>query len=193
MIWTEYLNQWIKNKSEILKLQEFFGYLLLNDCFDYPKALVLKDVQYRSARFPICLVAEELVGEENVCSVDLERFDNNFSIQWFERCVLNIATENVKYNECSVKAVIRHEPLQINDQYKGFRQIKPISKHIIFYSEELESLIKYNNSKFLIINLETVEWLKEEVIEELINDIENIKKWAIEGGDRLIKQKGFTE
>lgn len=105
MMWEHCLKSWIKNEKEILVLQEFFGYLLL-DNFYLSKALLLKDIQYRSARFPICLVAKELVGEKNTCGVNLEEFNNSFITQWFEKYTLNIATENIKYDESYVKTVM---------------------------------------------------------------------------------------
>ena len=167
--------------KDTLRLQEFIGYLALDNLF-LGKALLLKTNNTpTNKRINLLQLIVKMIGQKNCEWELLDWFDQDSRICFLENKKLGICTESVSYDRdqiACIKAVIKHDPIKINHMYNGCKVIKPITKHIIYHSEFMGEFAE--DSIFLPVIIDNV---------EIPEDFEN---WVKEGSKRLFKQGEFT-
>ncbi len=167
--------------KDILRLQEFIGYLTL-DTFYLGKALLLKtNTIPTNRRIKLLQLIVKIIGQKNCEWELLDWFDQDNRIYFLENKKLGICTETIKYNQSQInciKTIIRHQSVKINHTYNGSKVIKPITKHIIYHSDLMGEFAQ--DSIFLPVIIDNV---------EIPEDFEG---WVKEGAKKLVEQGDFT-
>ena len=203
------------NEDSITTLQEFFGYVFLNDC-RYHKALVALGCG-GNGKSVITDVLRALLGGLNdegkglVSAVMLSKFSKDFRTMVLKNSWVNISSETdirVDGAEANFKIITSGEPIE--DSYKGKDPVTFLSRtKLIINCNEFP--IFADKSKGLARRLLFLEFPvnfvdnprqgtnEMKVDYDLVNSIINnpqemagILNWALKGLGRILKQSGFT-
>ncbi len=177
-------------------LQEFMGYVLLNH-HNIPKSLFLFG-KSQSGKSTIAYVLGELVGENHVANLNIERLSDHRELSKLQDARLNVMSElDGKRVDCGgLKSLTGGDRQMIDPKYRDARSFCFTAKHLLI------------SNNYPLIN--DPSWATHERLitlpffYEIINKDPNLKQklakeasgilnFAIVGCQRLTAQKGFTE
>lgn len=211
--WLNFLNEIFENDStRIAVLQEIFGY-----CF-VPEILMKKVFIFlgngNNGKGVASEILEMLVGTESVSNVSLEQLNNTnnrFALQNLPNKLVNIAGENDaknnKANTRQIKNLTGDDVLNIEEKYKASYNVKLFAKLIfslnnMFYTDDYSeayysrlSILPFNvifHEKKLGRELDPKKkYINPHLKKELIEELDGIFIWAMEGLKRL-KAQGYV-
>lgn len=208
--WLNFLNEIFENDStRIAVLQEIFGYSFV------PEILMKKVFIFlgngNNGKGVASEILEMLVGAESVSNVSLEQLNNTnnrFALQNLPNKLVNIAGENDaknnKANTRQIKNLTGDDVLNIEEKYKASYNVKLFAKLIfslnnMFYTDDYSeayysrlSILPFNvifHEKRLDRELDPgKKYINPHLKKELIEELDGIFIWAMEGLKRLKKQ-----
>ena len=199
-----YLNRVLPDKERQRVLAEYLGYLFIkhgSNALKEEKALVLYGMgaNGKSVFFEI---VNSLLGVENVSSFSLQSLtnDNGYFRAKLANKLVNYASEINGNLEASIfKQLVSGEPVEARLPYGQPFILKQYAK-LIFNCNELPKDVEHTNAyfrRFLIIPFDVTippqeqdKQLHAKIIE---NELSGVFNWVLEGLNRLLDQKRFSE
>lgn len=199
-----YLNRVLPDKERQKVLAEYIGYVFIkhgSNALKEEKALVLygTGANGKSVFFEII---NSLLGIENVSSFSLQSLtnDNGYFRAKLANKLLNYASEINGNLEASIfKQLVSGEPVEARLPYGQPFILKQYAK-LIFNCNELPKDVEHTNAyfrRFLIIPFDVTipqqeqdKQLHTKIIE---NELSGVFNWVLEGLNRLLEQKRFSE
>ncbi|MBT5934391.1 phage/plasmid primase, P4 family [Sulfurimonas sp.] len=202
-LFTRYLNRVLPDTSSQIVLQEFHGYIFTKN-LKLEKAMVLKgngqngkSVQYE--------ITSAMLGEHNIATKSLGDLVNNDSGNdsraKLKDKLVNYGSEISAANmEIDIfKRLVSGEPVAAREKYKTSFDLRNNCK-FIFNANKLPSNVENTEAyfrRFLIVPYdETItedEKDPELHIKIIANELPGVLNWAIEGLNRILKNKKFSE
>ena len=193
--WKAFLDQVLPEEGAQMLLGEFIGYCFTD--MKLEKMLILYGGG-SNGKSVTTDVIRELLGRENVSSVDLEKLttdDNHRSLM--EGKLANIAQENGPNVQYSVlKTMVSGEPVMVKTLYKDPKLMYQYGKLISSYNK----LPKTENTegffrRWILMPFDVT--IKEEerdvrLKDKLCEELPGILNWVLEGLLRLVRQRAFT-
>lgn len=199
-LWEKTLNEIFLGKEwKINMLQEYMGYCLTSDNF-YQKAL-LNYGQGANGKSLIIKILEKILGRENISSVPISHLDKrHYLAELFGKLVnLSIESEsNIEINDANFKAIVSGDLLTVDEKYGKPFSFYPFCK-LIFAMNTLPYVSDKTSAfyrRVLILSYEKEFSQKEQnkkLYYELLEEIDGIFLWMLEGLKRLNKNGLFTE
>jgi putative DNA primase/helicase len=199
-----YLNKVLPDKERQRVLAEFLGFVFIkhgSNALKEEKALILygTGANGKSVFFEI---VNALLGTDNVSSYSLQSLTNDsgyFRAKMANKLV-NYASEiNGKLEASVFKQLVSGEPVEARLPYGQPFMLKQYAK-LIFNCNELPKDVEHTNAyfrRFLIIPFDVTipeaeqdKNLHTKIIE---NELSGVFNWVLEGLNRLLKQKRFSE
>jgi P4 family phage/plasmid primase-like protien len=199
-------NKWLKtldeifigNKNKINLLQEYFGLCLTRET-KYQKALFLVG-EGNNGKSTILFILQHILGEKNYISIPLEKLQDLHYVASLAGKLANITIET--HAKSSVydsifKAIVSGDPLTADRKYGHPFTFKPFCK-LIFAVNTMPRVDDKTDAfyrRLLILNFERKfegEEDNKKLKIELLNEIDGIFLWALEGLERLTKNGNFT-
>ena len=203
-IFEAYLNKVLPDVNCQKVLAEYLGYVFIkngNENLKLEKALILfgsgangKSVFYE--------VVNALLGSENISSYPLQSLtdENGYYRAKMKDKLVNYASEiNGKLESSIFKQLVSGEPVGARLPYGEPFELKEYAK-LIFNCNELPKDVEHTNAyfrRFLIIPFnvtipeeERDTQLSNKIIE---NELSGVFNWVLDGLNRILKQKKFTE
>lgn len=195
------LNDIVCKDNKLLEcIQEIFGYVLINNVKG-ERAFYFTGVGSNGKSF-LADILSNIVGESNVSNIPLSKFSENFGTEGIINKTLNIANENEVGSAIStenLKGLVSGDRTNIPRKYKGGLDYRSTCKMIFLLNTLPDTLDNTHGyyRKILIVPFNRV-FKQEEMDKDLKNKVSKeysgILNWAIEGAQRLIKNKyTFTE
>ncbi len=203
-LFEQYLNRVLPDKDRQKVLAEYLGFVFIkhgNNRLKEEKALILygTGANGKSVFFE---VVNALIGMENISHFTLENLTNTrgeYRAQIATKLV-NYASEiNGKLESAIFKQIVSGEPIEARALYGQPYTIKQYAK-LIFNCNELPKDVEHTNAyfrRFLIVPFDVTippheqdKQLHTKIIESELSGVFN---WVLEGLNRLLKQKRFTE
>jgi putative DNA primase/helicase len=199
-----YLNRVLPDKERQSVLAEYLGYVFIkhgSNALKEEKALILygTGANGKSVFFEI---VNALLGVENVSSFSLQSLtnDNGYFRAKLANKLVNYASEiNGKLEASIFKQLVSGEPVEARLPYGQPFILKQYAK-LIFNCNELPKDVEHTNAyfrRFLIIPFDVTippqeqdKTLHTQIIEQELSGVFN---WVLEGLNRLLKQKKFSE
>ena len=199
-------DKWIKAVSEIFEgdqgkintLQEFFGYCLTKDV-KHEKALFMLG-EGANGKSTILFILENLIGEENRAAVPLEMLSNpHYVINLYNKLV-NISIETNAKSEVydsTFKAIISGDTVEADQKYMPSIKFRPYCK--LVYA--LNNMPRVNDKtlgfyrKIIILKFNRQfqgSDNNKELRFELLEELDGIFLWCLEGLKRLTERKDFN-
>ena len=203
-IFQKYLDRVLPDEERQNVLAEYLGYLFIkngSNVLKEEKALILhgSGANGKSVFFEI---VNALLGSENVSNYSLKSLtnDNGYFRAKLANKLLNYASEiNNKLESSIFKQLVSGEPVEARSPYGQPFTLSQYAK-LIFNCNELPKDVEHTNAyfrRFLIIPFdETIpedeqdKNLHTKIIE---NELPGVFNWVLEGLDRLLEQKRFSE
>jgi putative DNA primase/helicase len=203
-IFEEYLNRVLPDKERQKILAEYLGYVFIkhgSNSLKEEKALVLHGTgaNGKSVFFEI---VNSLLGVENVSSYSLKSLtnDNGYFRAKLANKLVNYASEINGNLEASIfKQLVSGEPVEARLPYGQPFILKQYAK-LIFNCNELPKDVEHTNAyfrRFLIIPFDVTippqEQDKQLHIKIIEKELSGVFNWVLEGLNRLLEQKRFSE
>jgi len=203
-VFEAYLNRVLPDKERQRVLAEFLGYVFIKHESKFlkeEKALILygTGANGKSVFFE---VVNALLGSENVSNYSLQSLtsDNDYYRAKISNKLVNYASEiNGKLESSFFKMLVSGEPVQARLPYGEPFTIKNYAK-LIFNCNELPKDVEHTEAyfrRFLIIPFdvripeeEQDKNLHNKIIE---NELSGVFNWVLDGLNRLLSQKRFSE
>ena len=203
-IFESYLNRVLPDKERQRVLAEYLGFVFIkhgSKALKEEKALILygTGANGKSVFFEI---VNALLGTENVSSFSLQSLtnDNGYFRAKLANKLVNYASEiNGKLETSVFKQMVSGEPVEARLPYGQPFMLKQYAK-LIFNVNELPKDVEHTNAyfrRFLIIpfdvtipEIEQDKNLHTKIIE---NELSGVFNWVLEGLNRLLEQKRFSE
>ena len=201
-IFNEYLNKVLPDKDSQKSLSEFLGYVFISPrTLKLEKALILygSGANGKSVFFEI---VNSLLGEENITNYSLQSLTDEKGYQRakFGGSLLNYASEiSVHMNNAIFKQLVSGEPVDARLPYGEPFMLTNYGK-LLFNCNRLPRDVEQTNAffrRFLIVHFnvtipedEQDKTLHTKIIDQELSGVFN---WMLEGLDRLLIQKRFTE
>jgi P4 family phage/plasmid primase-like protien len=185
------------NRPKYYLLKQFFGYCLLRDC-RFQRALFFFGTG-SNGKSTVLDVLQEMLGRENCSSLTMQDFSARFKIQFMQGKLVNFSTEMPTRDPVATemfKAVVVGDTINAERKYGDQYTFRPYAKIIMSMNDSpVISDKSYGfQRRLLVINFtrrfelhEMDRGLKEKLIEE----IDWIFMWALEGLAELLKHKDF--
>lgn len=178
-------------------LQQFFGYCLLRDC-RYHKALFLYGTG-ANGKSTVLDVLQAMVGRENTSSLSLADLTQRFKAQFLRDKLVNMATETNTRDPLAtelLKAIISGDPITAEQKYGEQFQFRPFAKFITAMNDApvIPDKSYGFGRRIIVLTFEkrfTDEEIKPRMADFLIEEIEGIFNWAVDGLKILLKNDGF--
>lgn len=198
--WEATLKDWINEKDTIKFLQEYAGYCLIPDT-SYQKALILHGAG-SNGKSVFLEVLKEMLGTENCGENSLAQINSRFGTISIKDNLANIAPDiDPTYLEGTgtIKNIIRGEG--ISGEYKGkdLMKFRPVCR-LLFSCNELPRA--RDKSEGWLRSFEIVEFKNKfeptdpnfdpDLKKKLLDELDGIFNWALEGLKRLKTQEHFT-
>lgn len=179
-------------------IQEMFG-LCLTTLVKFQKAFFLYG-EGSNGKSLILNILQALIGMLNVSNIPYNKLSNSHYIAELDNKLVNISTEIDSKGMASTanfKAIVTGDWIQADPKYKDPYNFRPFAK-MIFSGN---SLPVSNDRSFgfkrrlVIIPLNRIfgeEEAKKELESELMEELDGIFLWALEGLDRLLDKGHFT-
>lgn len=196
----QYLNRVLPDEDCRKVLSEYLGYVFVNN-LKLEKALILygSGANGKSVFFEII---NAILGEENTCSYSLQNLTKYDSYQRAELSnkLLNYASEiNGKLETSIFKQLVSGEPVEARQIYGKPFTMKDYGK-LMFNCNELPKEVEQTNAFFrrfiiipFIITIPEAEQDPELAKKIISNELSGVFNWILEGLQRLIVQKKFTQ
>ncbi|AZA84955.1 DNA primase [Chryseobacterium lactis] len=199
-----YLNKVLPDMERQRVLAEYFGFVFIkhgSNALKEEKALILygTGANGKSVFFEI---VNSLLGEENVSSYSLQSLtnENGYFRAKIANKLVNYASEiNGNLEASTFKQLVSGEPVEARLPYGEPFILKQYSK-LIFNCNELPKDVEHTNAyfrRFLIIPFDVTippeeqdKNLHTKIIE---NELSGVFNWVLEGLNRLLEQKQFSE
>jgi putative DNA primase/helicase len=203
-VFQSYLDKVLPDKERQLVLSEYLGFLFIKNgskSLKEEKALILygTGANGKSVFFE---VVNALLGAENVSSFSLQSLTNEtgyFRAKIANKLV-NYASEiNGKLETAIFKQLVSGEPVEARLPYGQPFILKQYAK-LIFNCNELPKDVEHTNAyfrRFLIIPFDVTippEEQDKNLHSKIIDcELSGVFNWVLEGLNRLLNQKGFSE
>jgi len=203
-IFETYLNRVLPDKERQKVLAEYLGYVFIkhgSNSLKEEKALVLygTGANGKSVFFEIVFA---LLGVENVSSYSLQSLtnENGYFRAKLSNKLVNYASEiNGKLESSIFKQMVSGEPVEARLPYGQPFILKQYAK-LIFNCNELPKDVEHTNAyfrRFLIIPFDVTipppEQDKQLHIKIIDKELSGVFNWVLEGLNRLLEQKRFSE
>jgi len=186
-----------ENSAKKWLLQQFFGYCLLRDC-RYQKALFLYGTG-ANGKSTVLYCLQAMVGRENTSSLSLADLTQRFKAQFLREKLINLATETNTRDPLAtelLKAIISGDPITAEQKYGEQFQFRPFAKFITAMNDApvIPDKSYGFGRRIIVLTFEkrfTDEEIKPRMADSLIEEIEGIFNWSVEGLKILLKNDGF--
>lgn len=185
-------------------LQQFFGYCLLMDC-RYQVALFMYGTG-ANGKSTTLDVLEAMLGRDNCSSMSLEELCERFATYFLQNKLVNLATETNSRNPMGtelLKKMISGDKVTCEAKYGQKFQFRPYAKFIAALNDPpvIPDKSYGFGRRILVLNFER-RFLPEEIAarsleiggkmsDYLIEEIDGVFGWAVEGLQKLLKRAGF--
>ncbi|KAA0808418.1 DNA primase [Bacillus licheniformis] len=184
----------LDDEELILVLQEIMGYLLSAET-KAEKAFFFYGGGANGKSVLVSLITQ-LVGVDNVSSIPLSEFSQQFGLEGLINKTVNIAAENEMGGKAlkteNFKAIVSGDTITINIKYRPAISYKPHCK-LVFVVNALPDSMDVTNGyfrKLMIVPFRRKFERNEQnvnLLQELLIELPGILNWAIEGLRRLRK------
>jgi putative DNA primase/helicase len=184
----------LDDEELILVLQEIMGYLLSAET-KAEKAFLFYGGG-ANGKSVLASIITQLVGVENVSSVPLSEFSQQFGLEGILNKTVNIAAENEMGGKAlkteNFKAIVSGDTITINIKYRPAISYKPHCK-LVFVVNALPDSMDVTNGyfrKLMIVPFRRKFERNEQnvnLLQELLIELPGILNWTIEGLRRLRK------
>ena len=199
--WHDFLKEIFPDDTNYAKrglLQQFFGYCLLRDC-RYQKALFLYGTG-ANGKSTVLDVLQAVVGRDNTSSLSLADLTQRFKAQFLREKLINLATETNTRDPLAtelLKAIIAGDPITAEQKYGEQFQFRPYAKFITAMNDAPVIPDKsYGFGRRIIVLTFERRFTDSEIIprmaDYLIEELEGIFNWMVEGLKKLLKKDSFT-
>ncbi|TVZ16406.1 phage/plasmid primase, P4 family [Maribacter sp. MAR_2009_72] len=203
-LFQEYLTRVLPDKDRQMVLAEYLGFVFIkhgSNRLKEEKALILygTGANGKSVFFEI---VSALFGAQNTSNFSLQSLtnDNGYFRAKLANKLVNYASEiNGKLESAIFKQLVSGEPVEARLPYGEPFTLKQYAK-LIFNCNELPRDVEHTNAyfrRFLIIPFDVTippheqdKQLHSKIIE---NELSGVFNWVLEGLDRLLNQKRFTD
>ena len=191
---------WLKSLSEIFEddpakiniLKEFAGYALFPKII-FPAALFCIGAT-STGKSTIMETLTKLVGLENVCSISLQRMEENFGLAELKDKLLNVVTESsIRATEVTqFKAITSGDLTQATQKFLPDLKFYPYCKHLIGMNEFPKILDQTGAFYRRMIPLQFTRQFVDDADnkhlgDELLLELPGILNWAIEGLQQVLE------
>lgn len=203
-IWQKFLDKVLPDKQRQKVLAEFIGYVFIKNGgnnLKLEKALILFGTG-ANGKSVVHAVLNALLGHENVSSYSLQSLTdtNGYYRAMIANKLANYASEiSVNLETAVFKQLCSGEPVEARLPYGRPLHIRQYAK-LIFNCNELPKDVEHTNAyfrRFLIIPFDVTipereqdKQLHARIIETELSGVFN---WVLEGLNRLLEQKGFSD
>lgn len=198
--WWEFLKEIFPEDELYAKkglMQQFFGYCLLRDC-RYQKALFMYGTG-ANGKSTVLDVLQAMVGRENTSSLSLADLTQRFKAQFLRDKLINLATETNTRDPLAtelLKAIISGDPITAEQKYGEQFQFRPYAKFITAMNDApvIPDKSYGFGRRIVVLTFEkrfTDEEIKPRMSDYLIEEVEGVFNWAVEGLKILLKKDGF--
>lgn len=185
------------NDEELIRvIQEIMGYLLSAET-KAEKAFFFHGGGANGKSVLVSLITR-LVGQENVSSIPLSEFGQQFGLEGLINKTVNIAAENEMGDKAlkteSFKAIVSGDQITINLKHRPAISYKPHCK-LVFVQNTLPDLMDVTNGLFRKITIVPFRRTfkpnerNKDLTQELLEELPGILNWAIIGLKRLRENK----
>ena len=201
-LFEKYLNKVVPDFDKQRVLAEFLGYVFINtDTLNLEKALILfgSGANGKSVFFQI---VQALFGTQNTSEYSLQSLTNEtgYYRAMIANKLVNYASEiNGKLEASRFKQLVAGEPIEVRLPYGDPHIIRDYAK-FIFNCNELPTDVEHTEAyfrRFLIIHFDITipeEEQDKQLASKIIqSELPGILNWVLNGLDRLLKQKRFSE
>jgi len=183
-------------KSSIL--QRFFGYCLLKDC-RFQKALFLYGTG-ANGKSTVLNILETMVGRENTSSLSIASLGLRFQTQFLQNKLVNIATETNTRDPIGTeifKAVVAGDSIAAERKYGEPYSFRPHAKFLVAMNDIPVIPDKSSGFERRLIVLDfkrkfTENEMDPRMTEKLVEEIDGIFMWALDGLAQLLSEGGFN-
>jgi len=201
----KFLGEVVPKEKDRLVLQEFVGYALIKDA-RFQKAILLTG-RKQNGKSTFLNVVGALLGESNVSNVELQKLNDNqrFIIAQLLDKLANICADLPDKNldeTGTFKRVVAGDEMAAEVKFGQPFKFRPYSK-LMFSANALPKIPQKDSEAFL------VRWLlvefpnsflpgdprRDENLKEKLTtpeELSGVLNWALEGAQRLMKNKGFS-
>lgn len=215
----DFVNQIIDKKEDYLVIQELFGFCLLKD-YTFEKAFMFYGANGRNGKSKLLEILKLFIGDNNVSSLSLQDIEKKpFSLCYLQNKLVNIGSDIS--NEAlsftgNFKKLTGRDSLSADRKNKSYIDFVNYAK-MIFTANELPPITTLSDAfwlRWVIIEF-PYQFLPKKEIEEMeregkntnntflqdpsiikrlssVDEMEGILVWALEGLDRLTKNKDFS-
>jgi len=184
--------------SKRLLLQQYFGYCLLRDS-RYQKALFMYGTG-ANGKSTVLDVLTAMVGEENVSSLSLHDLREKFRTQFLQNKLVNLSTETDTRDTVashSFKQVVDNSLVMTEKKYGEAYQYRPYAKWIIAMNDTPNIPDKSHGFERRVLVLQfnrrfELHEIKRNYADYLIEEIDGVFNWAVEGLFALLRLGDFT-
>jgi putative DNA primase/helicase len=198
--WEKALAEWVPDQNTRDFLQEYIGYTLIPDTSQQVALFLTGGGSNGKSTF--LEVITEMFGSNSISNIPLQRLSERFEVAKIQHKLVNICSDiDPTYLKKTgvLKTMIPGEPLRGEEKFKASFDFRPYVR-LIFSANELPStkdhsegwyrrlkIVRFPNS-FKKSDSNYDPHLKE----KLIDEIDGIFLWALEGLQRLSKNSRFT-
>jgi putative DNA primase/helicase len=202
-LFKKYLDKVVPDLELQKILAEYLGYLFIRpSILKLEKTLLLKGTGANGKSVFFEIVFALLGGENNVSNYSLQSLttDKNYCRAMLANKLLNYASEiNGKLEASVFKQLVSGEPVEARLIYGKPFTLRNYAK-LIFNCNELPKEVEQTNAffrRFLIVPFDVVipeEEQDKELSKKIIDsELSGVLNWVLEGLNRLLTQKNFTE
>ncbi len=178
-------------------LQQYFGYCLLSDC-RFQKALFLYGTG-ANGKSTVMDVLQAMVGVGNTSTLSLTDLTQRFKSQFMQHKLVNVSTETNTRDPLVMdvfKAVVSGDPITAEQKYGQPYQFRPFAKFVIAMNDAPVVPDKsYGLSRrMLVLNFNwriPDDQQNPDMAKLLIQEIDGIFTWSVEGLATLLRHNGF--
>jgi len=198
--WMAFLDQIFfddKDGSKRFLLQQYFGYCLLRDA-RYQKALFLYGTG-SNGKSTVIDVLQAMVGKENTSSLSLNDMAQKFRASFLEHKLINLSSETSRSDPVEssfFKQVVDGSQIMSEQKYGKPYQFRSYAKWIVAMNDAPVIADKsYGFQRRMVSLYFNLRLEGKDIIPKyedyLIEEIDGIFNWAVEGLELLLKNKGF--
>lgn len=192
--WINMLKEKTVCEEDIITLQDYFGFCLLND-MRFEKALLLYGTK-RSSKSTVLFVLSNLLGEENITNMTLHFLnENKFALAYLYGVKANICadlpTESLK-SISKFMLITGRDRITCDKKGKDPSSFYSIAKPVFSCNQIPRIPVKEDAfyRRWIILNFPystDIDKVDEHFKTDLLNELKGILNWAIEGAKRILR------
>jgi len=198
--WEKALAEWVPDQNTRDFLQEYIGYTLIPDTSQQVALFLTGGGSNGKSTF--LEVITEMFGSNSISNIPLQRLSERFEVAKIQHKLVNICSDiDPTYLKSTgvLKTMIPGEPLRGEEKFKASFDFRPYVR-LIFSANELPSTKDHSEGwyrRLMIVRFPN-SFKKSDpnydphLKEKLIDEIDGIFLWALEGLQRLSKNGRFT-